>query len=127
MRLPKIIIPILVLVAMAIGIGTRALFSVPTTDLLLADPEGKSISHITYTVQGVKCAGTANFFARRYRGVPGVIQVTTYADEHKAIIAYEPARITPDSLRRVFEAPVIGQDGVRYDSVYVWVNEQRSN
>ena len=120
MRLPRIIIPILVLVALVTGIGLKSIFSLPTVDVLMADPDGKSLKHIAFTVQGVKCAGTSNFFAERYRGVPGVVQVTCFADEHKAVIAFEPTRIGPDSLRRIFEAPVVDERGNRYDSVFVW-------
>lgn len=124
MKVPRLIVPILVLVALAVGIFTRTSFTYPSSEVLLADPEGKTLERVAFTVQGVKCKGTANFFAERFRGVGGVVMVTAYADEHRAIITYEPSRIGPDSLRRVFEAPVI-VEGERYDSVFVWRGQEK--
>jgi hypothetical protein len=108
MRIPRYILPILVLVALFGGYAMRAAFTRPTTSVVLADNGG---TILTCTVAGVKCQGTATFFSNLYAHTPGINSIETYATEHRAIFKYDPAVITADSIRRIMEAPIPLRDG----------------
>ena len=108
MRIPKLSIPVLVIIALFGGFALRLLFTQPTTQALFAAEGRKSV---VCTVDGLKCKGTANFFTNLYRSVPGIASIETYATEHKAVFTYDPALITPDSIRAVMEAPIPLRDG----------------
>jgi hypothetical protein len=108
MKIPRYILPLLVLAALFGGYVLRAAFTQPTTNISLGGTGDKTI---TCTVQGLKCKGTAAFFTRLYEGTPGIASIETYATEHRAVITYDPARITPDSIRRIMEAPISLRDG----------------
>ncbi|HEY3295300.1 MAG TPA: heavy-metal-associated domain-containing protein [bacterium] len=108
MKLPRYILPLLVLATLLGGYVLRSVFTQPTTNISLGGKGGQKIS---CTVQGLKCKGTAAFLTRLYEETPGVAAIETYATEHRAVFTYDPARISPDSIRRIMEAPIPLQDG----------------
>ncbi len=57
-------------------------------------------------VNGLKCRATSNFMIRRIGQIPGVVSVTTYVQEHRAIIEYKPSQIDPDDISRAIERPI---------------------
>jgi hypothetical protein len=108
MKIPRIIIPVLVIVALFGGYALRKAFTQPTTDIAFSRAGDHTLS---CTVDGLKCKGTANFFTKLYEQTPGVASITTYATEHRAVFKYDPAVITPDSIRAIMEAPIPMRDG----------------
>jgi hypothetical protein len=108
MKLPRIILPLLVLTALFSGYFLRTAFTQPTTSVALTGSGGKTLTCI---VDGVKCKGTAAFFTRLYADTPGINSIETYATEHRAIFKYDPAMITPDRIRSIMEAPIPLRDG----------------
>ena len=103
MKIPKFIIPVLVIAALISGHVLRAAFTQPTTNVTLGDGQGKRLDCI---VNGVKCKGTARYFTSLYEGVDGVGGIETFAADHRAVFTYDPSVITPDDIRRIMEAPI---------------------
>ncbi|PWB70311.1 hypothetical protein C3F09_09210 [candidate division GN15 bacterium] len=108
MRIPKLLIPAIVIVALLGGYFLRLIFTQPTTATTFDSSAG---AKATFIVDGVKCKTTAAFFSALYDSVPGIIGIETFASEHKAIFTYDPDRITRDSIRAIMEAPIPFDDG----------------
>ncbi|UCC45635.1 MAG: cation transporter [Candidatus Zixiibacteriota bacterium] len=103
MKIPKLIIPLLVIAALIGGYSLRAAFTQPTTNVTLGSSQGKQLECI---VSGVKCKGTARYFTSLYEGVDGIGGIETFAADHRAIFTYDPSVITPEDIRRIMEAPI---------------------
>ena len=110
MKLPRYIIPILVVVTLFSGYYLRAAFTQPSTSVSFVQSEGKTVTCI---VDGVKCKGTANFFTKLYSEVSGIISIETYAADHKAVITYDPESITPEDIKAVMEQQIPMRDGTQ--------------
>lgn len=108
MRIPRLLIPTIVIASLFGGYFLRSAFTQPTT---LTTYDKASGAKATFIVDGVKCKGTAAFFTSLYDSIPGVIGIETFATEHKAIFTYDPDKITRDSIRAVMEAPIPFDDG----------------
>jgi hypothetical protein len=61
---------------------------------------------IQMIVDGLRCRGTSNFFLNKLSGVVGLISVNTYVQEHRAVIVYDPSKISVEEIQQVIEAPV---------------------
>lgn len=108
MRIPKLILPLLVVVALFAGYFLRLVFTQPTTSVSFAATGSKTA---VFVVDGLKCKGTAGFFTRLYQTTPGIASIETFATEHKAVITYDPEIISTDGIRAVMEAPIPLRDG----------------
>ncbi len=94
MKVPKMAIPLLVL-------------------LFVVDGE----LDCRVTVDGLKCRGTAGFFTSQFENTPGIESITTYAVNHKAIFVYDSRIITPDRIKSIFEKEFRMEDGT-FQSVF---------
>ncbi len=108
MKLPKIIIPILVLVLMVGGYFLQSMFFFPTNEIALG---ATGDSTVEFTVDGLKCRGTSGFFTGMFENVPGIESITTYAANHKAIFVYDSRLIDPHKIQVIFEREFKMQDG----------------
>jgi len=108
MRISRVVIPLLVVAALFGGWILRAAFTHPTTTVAFAS---RGTAQVTCTVDGVRCKGTATFFTNLYKNVPGIASIETYAGEHRAVIRFDPAVISPQKIREVMESPVPLRDG----------------
>lgn len=108
MNVPRLFLPVLVVAALFGGYSLRLAFTQPTTEVRFGEAGPATLSCV---VEGLKCKGTANFFGGLYEGRPGIGSIETFATEHRAVITYDPAVITPDDIRAVMEAPVRLADG----------------
>ena len=108
MRLPRILIPVLVVLALAGGYGLRIPFTRPTLTKVFADRTGEQA---TFVVDGIRCWGTARFFTSLYEETPGVFSIQAYASERKAVFTFDPAVISRDRIRAIMEAPIPFNDG----------------
>ena len=110
MKLPKILIPLLVIATLMGGYFLRNAFTQPTAVLTVGDGSGKMLEWI---VDGVRCRGTSDFFISLFHGVDGINGITTYASEHKVVFTYDPDKITPQKIREIIEQDVLFNDGSR--------------
>lgn len=62
--------------------------------------------NIEMIVDGLRCRGTSNFFMSKLTGKGGLISVNTYVQEHRAVIVFDPTRISVEEIRQIIEAPV---------------------
>ncbi len=62
-------------------------------------------------VDGLHCRGTSNFFMSVVEKVPGVLSVSTFVQEHRASIAYDPTKIDPEGIAEAVEKPVRLRNG----------------
>jgi hypothetical protein len=108
MRIPKLIIPALVIIALFGGYFLRSAFTQPTTNTLTGETTG---AKATFIVDGLKCKGTAAFFTALYDSIPGIAGIETFASEHKAIFTFNPELIARDSIKAVMEAEISFDDG----------------
>ncbi len=108
MPLPRIVIPILVALALVGGYGLRTAFERPTLTKIFADKPG---AKATFVVDGVRCGGTANFFASLYEDTPGVFAIEAFASERKAVFTFDPAVTSKERIRAIMEAPIPFDDG----------------
>jgi hypothetical protein len=108
MKIPKLIIPILVLVFVAGGYAVQPLFFFPTTNVQMG-AEGNS--RVEFIVDGIRCRGTAAFFTSLFENVKGIESITTYADSRKAVFVYDSKLIDPEKIQLLFEREFRMQDG----------------
>lgn len=110
MQIPRLVIPILVVLSLLGGYSLRTVFTQPTTTVAFDKASGTTS---TFIVEGLKCKGTAVFFSSLYDSIPGINGIETFATEHKAIIGYNPDIITGDSIRAIMEQQILFEDGSR--------------
>ncbi|RJP79701.1 MAG: hypothetical protein C4524_04815 [Candidatus Zixiibacteriota bacterium] len=108
MTVPKYILPALVVLALFGGYLLRNPLTRPSTETHFT---AAGMATVECFVDGLKCKGTAEFFTRMYQRTPGIASIHTYAAEHRAVIAYDPAAIDTAGLRSAMEAPVLLDDG----------------
>ncbi len=108
MRIPKLTIPVLIVVFIVGGILIQPLFYFPTTEVALGS-EGDST--VEFVVDGLKCRGTAGFFTNMFLEVDGIESITTYSTTNSAIFVYDSKKTSPDRIAMVFEREFRTQDG----------------
>jgi len=114
MNISRLLLPVLVIAALFSGYFLRAAFTKPTTtaafEQSLVNSENKT-AILTCIVEGVKCKGTANFFTQLFTGASGIMNLETFASEHKVIFEYDPEIITSDDIRNIIEQKITFKDG----------------
>lgn len=108
MKVPKITIPLLVIFFVVGGYAFQSVFLFPTTDIVFT---AVGDSTVEFTVDGLRCRGTAGFFTNQFENTPGIESITTYAAEHKAVFVYDSGIITPDRIKSIFETEFRMEDG----------------
>ena len=107
-RIPRFVLPLLVVAALFGGYEMRTAFARPTTVHTFAPGTG---SMAAFVVEGVKCHGTANLFSSLYEDTPGILKIETTASERTAVFTYDPKVITIDDIRAIMDAPIPFEDG----------------
>ena len=107
MRAPAWIVPALVVVAAAAGVGGARLFAAPSVvrDFGAAAPEG-AVRRAVFVVDGVRCVDTAQRAADQLAGTPGVVRFAAWASRAKVEITFDPAVTDASALREAIEGPV---------------------
>jgi|GEM_PF-557766 len=112
MKIPRLLIPVLAIGLMIGGYSLRLAFTNPTTNIEFSAEANKGkVATLEATVAGVKCKGTAGFFTRLYENEIGIISITTYAAEHKAVIEFDPELTSPEQIKAVMEQEITFRDG----------------
>lgn len=108
MRVPSLTIPVLVVGALLAGYFLRTAFTQPSTRVTYDPRPGLKA---VFVVEGLRCKGTAAYLMSLYEEVPGIREIATFASERTAVFTYDPARLSPDRIRAVMEAPIPLDDG----------------
>jgi hypothetical protein len=125
MKVPRWIVPLLVLVAAAAGIGGARLFAAPSFTRDFGASEASVLpgasarpgtaarpaasvhpETVRMTVRGLKCVDTARAVAGQLEGIPGILRYAAYASRNEAQITYDPERISSQAIAEAIEGPV---------------------
>jgi hypothetical protein len=104
MKIPKLALPVLVVIALFGGFFLRSAFTQPSTSISTGATGTAAVECI---VDGVKCKGTASLFTSHIQGVPGISTIETFAADHKVIMTYDPTIISPGEIRARINSPVV--------------------
>jgi len=80
-------------------------WELPSMQKEFSETSGR-IQTVNMIVKGLRCRGTSNFFMKAVGEIPGVVSVSTFVQEHRAQIKYDPSQIDPEGLARMVEKPV---------------------
>ena len=110
MKIHSILLPPMVVVAFFATILGGQTWELPTMqhEFSTGQSEGREVEMV---VDGLRCRGTSNFFVARHKDTPGLLGVTTYVQEHRAVIQYDPGIITVEEIQEVIEEFVFLPDG----------------
>jgi hypothetical protein len=110
MNVPRWIVPLLVVLLAATGLGSSKLFAVPSVELDFEPAaDGAPSREITLLVDGVKCVDTARQAASTLEGMPGVLRFVAYASRNRVDVAYDPARVEVEQILDALEGPVFDE------------------
>jgi len=101
-----IAIPIAIAALLVLAFATTNAYRVPTLEHSFTERRPSAVRTVEFEVDGLKCRGTSNLFARQIGDVPGVVSITTYARTHTALVEYDPAATSPDEIRRAAVEPI---------------------
>jgi copper chaperone CopZ len=85
-------------------------WELPSMQKKFGETEAKTAS-VSMIVDGLHCRGTSNFFMKVAEKIPGVISVSTYVQEHRAEIDYDPSATEPDKIAEAIQKPVTLANG----------------
>jgi hypothetical protein len=71
----------------------------------------EEVGSADFIVRGLRCRGTSSFFLSMMEDAPGVVSITTFVQEHRARIEYEPSRTDPDRIAEAIGQRVRLRDG----------------
>lgn len=106
-KVSRWLVPVPVAAAMVLGLRVSEPLTLPTAEASfyetadLAEPDTWS-----YTVEGVKCTGTANYFIGRASSFAGVASIKAYAGTNRVVITFDRARTNAETVRDSIDAPV---------------------
>jgi hypothetical protein len=107
MKTPTWIIPLLVVVCTAAGVGGSRLLTAPSLARDYADvAPGADSRTSVFVVEGVKCVDTAERAARQLEGLAGVQRLEAFASRARLEVTYDPALTGATAIRDALEAPV---------------------
>jgi hypothetical protein len=105
-RVPAWVVPALVVVFAALGIGGARLLAVPSVVKEFPGSTASGLRVTTLVVEGVKCVDTAERAAAQFEGVPGIARFTAYASRNRVEVAFDPSETSPKAIRETLEGPV---------------------
>ena len=106
MRMPKWVVPTLVILCAVLGIGGARLLTVPS---VVREFPAAPVAHPRTTVlvvSGVKCVDTAERAANQLKDLPGVLRFAAYASRNRVEVTFDPARVGVQAIREAIEGPV---------------------
>lgn len=68
------------------------------------DPQALKTTEIT-GLKSVKCYGSSMAFKARLEKIPGIYGVKTFVKHHRAVVTYDPAKITPEEIQEKIFVP----------------------
>jgi hypothetical protein len=107
MKVPKWIVPILVVALTAAGLGIAQLFAIPTIEVVIdSEYMPQNVAMVTLIIPGVRCADTARSAASSVEDIAGVIKFVAFASHNRVEITYDQHLTDPESLIEAIEGPV---------------------
>jgi hypothetical protein len=110
MKIPSLLLAPVVIVSFFGVIVAANLWELPTQQSKFEEASANT-GEIEIIVNGLFCRGTSNFFISMLSGAPGLVTVETYVQEHRAVIVFDPTKISVPQIRQIIESPVRLRDG----------------
>ncbi len=117
MKVPRLIVPILILLMVASGLYAARLFVIPSVVLEFPGEPARgrdSTRTAKFLVGGVRCADTALLAGSTLNGLPGVIRYVAYASRNRVEIVFDPSLTNVEKLREAIEGPVYDEGTGRF-------------
>lgn len=58
---------------------------------------------VTFHISGMSCAGCARSISKVLHALDGVKTADVSLEKHRAVVEFDPAKVTPDALRSAIE------------------------
>jgi len=85
-------------------------WELPSMQKQFGQASGK-VQSVDIYVDGLRCRGTSNVFMKIVGEISGVISVSTFVQEHRAAIEYDPSQIDPEGISYIIDKPIRLRDG----------------
>lgn len=114
MKIPKIAIPIVIIVLAFMTLPIKELFNVPAVEATFGN--GSSVAEastkkVTLTITNLTCRGKSAFFVSRFEGKEGILNIATYPTDREAVIDYDSSKINLEQIKEIANEPIQGRDG----------------
>lgn len=114
----KIVPAVLTVILIAFGIWAGGKMELPTIDMTwgvenvaedgtvtqLIDPSSLKTTEIT-GLRSVKCYGSSMAFKAKLEKIAGIHGVKTFVGKSRAVVTYDPSRITPEKIQELIYVP----------------------
>ena len=81
----------------------RRLLAAAVLILLVASVAVAATAELTLTISGMHCGGCATGIAAMLKRTEGVLKAEVSYEERRAVVAYDPAKTSPDKIVDVIE------------------------
>ena len=105
------IIPGVLIILSISGVLGASKISLPTLTYVYDKEFTGESAMATFTVDGVKCYGTANFLREHIAQLPGLVSLIAYGGRHRIVLQYDPQKVTPDQITAAIEQSVMTRQG----------------
>lgn len=110
MKIPSALPAPVVLVSFLAVILAANTWELPTQKSEFAETSGKT-NQVQLIVDGLFCRGKSNFLLNMLSESPGLISVNTYVQEQRAVIVFDPSKISVPRIRQIIETQFRLDDG----------------
>jgi hypothetical protein len=108
-RVSPWIVPALLILAAALGLGGARHLAAPSFTRDYAAAGGARVETVRFVVGGLKCVDTARQLAEQFADEPGVLRCVAYASRNEAQVTYDAAVTDPQALRAAIEGPLVDE------------------
>lgn len=106
MKTPQWVVPALVVIFAALGIGGARLLAIPSVVRDFTVSGSGPLRVTVLVVNGVKCVDTAEGAADQLKDVPGVVRLVAYASRNRVEVTFRPGATNVTKIKDAIEGPV---------------------
>ena len=102
MKIPAFLLAPAVVVSFFGVIFAANHWELPTQQSKIAEASAKT-TEINVIVDGLFCRGKSNFLVNMLSQAPGLVSVETYVQEQRAVITFDPTKISVTQIQEIIE------------------------
>ena len=115
MRVPRTLVPALVVLATLLGFWAARFLAAPSyTREYPGAATGREAKTSSFVVDGLKCVDTAQRLASQLDDSAGALRFVAYASRNRAEVTFDPSATTREDIIRAFEGPVYDPETQTY-------------
>lgn len=115
MKVPRTLVPALVVLATLAGFGAARFLAAPSyVKEYPGAAKGGGAQTSVFVVDGLKCVDTAQRLASQLDDSAGVRHFVAYASRNRAEVTFDPSATTREDLVKAFEGPVFDPETQTY-------------